>query len=142
MRYLVIHMDGYGGSGIASPAFEVEADDPESPVREVFATPGAKPNEVQNAQREVDDDPEMTAGMLAWVTGGQHIGYLAQKDDNEVVYSSHGLLAEEDQFPWQTLNPPSHWTGDPADDLPSANEPTPEGTMTPSEVLENHVVED
>lgn len=84
----------------------------------------------------------ITAGVLSWITGGQHIGYLAQKEDNEVVYSNRGLLAEEDQFPWQTLNPPSYWTGDPADDLPSANEPIPEGTMTASEVMENHVVED
>jgi len=31
---------------------------------------------------------------------------------------------------------------DPADDLPSANEPIPEGTMTASEVMEKHVVEE
>ena len=142
MRYLAIHTNGYGGDGIAGPVFEIEADDPESPALEVFAYPGAGPSEIRAARQELDEDPEITAGKLAWITGGQHIGYLAQKDDNEVVYSSHGLLSEEDQFPWQTLNPPSHWTGDPADDLPSANEPIPEGAMTPSEVLENHVVED
>ena len=35
----------------------------------------------------------ITAGVLSWITGGQHIGYLAQKEDNEVVYSNRGLLA-------------------------------------------------
>ena len=140
MRYLAIHTNGYGGAGIARPVFEVEADDPMSPALEVFVVPGGEG--IRAAQQEIDEDPGITAGTLSWITGGQHIGYLAQKEDNEVVYSNRGLLAEEDQFPWQTLNPASHWTGDPADDLPSENEPIPEGTMTASEVMQNHVVDE
>jgi hypothetical protein len=140
VRYLAIHTNGYGGSGIARPVFEIEADDPTSPALEVFMVPGGEG--IRAAQHEMDDDPGITAGVLAWITGGQHIGYLAQKEDDEVVYSVRGPIAEEDQFPWQTLNPPSYWTGDPTDDLPSANEPIPAGTMTASEVMENHVVED
>ena len=105
MRYLAIHTSGYGGSGIARPAFEIEADIPTSPVQAVYAFPGADPSEIRTAQREVEEDPEITAGTIAWITGGQHVGYLARKEDDQFVYSVRGPIAENDQFPWQSLNP-------------------------------------
>jgi len=142
MRYLAIHTSGYGGSGIARPAFEVEADSPTSPVQAVYAFPGADPSEIRTAQREVEEDPEITAGTIAWITGGQHVGYLAVKDSDEVVYTVQGPVPEDDQFPWQSLNPNSYWTGDPADDLPSPNATIPPGTMTHSEVMQNFVVDE
>jgi hypothetical protein len=140
MRYLAIHTNGYGGAGIARPVFEIEADDPTSPALEVFVVPGGEG--IRAAQQEMDEDPEITAGVLAWITGGQHVGYLAQKEDNEVVYSVHGPIAEDDQYPWQSLNPDSYWTGNLQDDFPSPNAPFPAGTMTASEVMQNHVVDE
>ena len=140
MRYLAIHTSGYGGSGIARPAFEIEADGPEAPVQAVYAFPGASPAEIRTAQREVQEDPEITAGTIAWITGGQHVGYLALKDDGDVVYTVQGPVPEDDQFPWQSLNPDSYWTGNPEDDLPSKYAPVPLGAMTHSEVMERHIV--
>lgn len=142
MRYLAIHTDGYGGSGIASPAFEIEAESPESVPTAVYPVPGASPYEIKAARGEMEMSPGTTAGDLAWLTGGSHVGYLALKDGDDIVYSARGAVAEDDQVPWQTLNPDSYWTGNPADDLPSPNAPFPAGTMTASEVMQNFVVDE
>ena len=108
----------------------------------MYAFPGADPSKIRTAQREVEEDPEITAATIAWITGGQHVGYLARKEDGEVVYSVRGPIGENDQFPWQSLNPASDRTGNPEDDLPSPNAPIPAGTMTASEVMQNFVVDE
>ncbi len=141
MRYLAIHFDGYAGSGIASPAFEIEADSPISPVKAVYAYPGASSSSLKGALGELRIDPEVTAGEMAWRTGGSHVGYLALKEGDMIVYSARGPVAEDDQDPWQSLNPDSYWTGKPEDDDPPADAPTPEGISSPSQVMESHVID-
>src|SRR5674476_1284519 len=78
----------------------IESFDPDdsatSPVQAVYAFPGADPSEIRTAQREVEEDPEITAGTSAWSTGGQHVGYLGVKDSDEVVYTVKGPVPEDD----------------------------------------------
>jgi hypothetical protein len=117
VRYWAIHFDGYGAEGIASPAFEIDAEGPETVPQAVFRIAGVDESEIIRARGQLRATPKVSAGDLAWLTGGQHVGFLARKDDDEIVYGLKGSLAEDDQFPWQSLNPDSYWTGDPEDDL-------------------------
>ena len=117
-------------------------DGPEAVPTAVYRIAGVTESEINAARGELRLNPEVTAGQMAWLTGGQHIGYLARKDDGEVVYTVQGLVPEDDQFPWQSLNPDSYWTGNPEDDLPSPNAPVQPGEMTHSEVMQNFVVDE
>lgn len=126
MRYLAIHFSGYGPQGVAAPAFELEANDPTSPPTRVFPIPGAAKEIFRAAQEEMQFAPPESAGLIAVLTGGQSSGVLAEKDSGMVVFTSKGLLSEEDQFPWHELNPESYWLGEATTAEEEITEPDPE----------------
>lgn len=110
MRYYAIHAAGYGGSDIRYPVFEIESDGPEAVPSAVFPIAGVSSAILTSAINELKRDPKTTAAQLAWLTGGQHVGWLAEKDSDAVVYGTSGPIKKEDQFPWQELNSDDVWS--------------------------------
>ncbi|MHA6510714.1 hypothetical protein [Tessaracoccus sp. Y1736] len=143
MRFLAIHYDGYLGEGIVSPSFEIEAADPQSRVEAVYPIAGVSQIVIRDARHLLQTDPDITAHVIATITGSGNVGMLARKDDDMVVFrSSTGDLDEDDEFLWQSLNPDSYWTGEPdgTEFTRPDFEPIAAGEMTHDQVLENYVV--
>ena len=104
MRYLAIYSVGYGGQGPWKINFEIEANAPDEPVIDVFEYKGNDAASISDLKRLIEKEPELTAQDLSMQSGGQFIGFLADKETGKVVSENKDILDEEDQYPWELLN--------------------------------------
>ncbi|MHA6510701.1 hypothetical protein [Tessaracoccus sp. Y1736] len=140
MRFLAIHFDGYGGGGSARASFEIEADGPDAVPTGVFPTREGSDDDLDVicGRDQLRVTPWATASQVAMLAGGQHVGFLARKDNGLVVAGSNGLIPADKQFHWREFNQADN---DPALlSLEEDSRPPAPDLISISEIVDTHGV--